>query len=83
MPRAPIPTYDPEYLRKVSAAVYRARFSAGDLANILADPKRGEAFLTRNSVSYDGLTRAYLDAINAIGLRERERAIRETEASDA
>lgn len=71
MPRAPIPTYDPGYIREVSTAVYRARFSVYDLERILADPERGEAWLVRNSVSYDALTRAYLDAINAIGLRER------------
>lgn len=77
MARAPIPTYEPEYVREISTAAYRARFSADDVERILADPKRGEAFFTRNSGSYDGLTRAYLDAINAAGLRPR--AIRETE----
>jgi hypothetical protein len=69
--RPPVPTYDPEYIREVSTAVYRSRFSEDDRMRILADPDRGEDFFARNSTSFDGLTRSYLDALNAIGLQQR------------
>lgn len=77
MPREPLPTYDPDYIRRVSTAVYRSRFSDDDRQRILADPERGEGFFARNSASFDGLTRSYLDALNEIGLQQR--AIRERE----
>jgi hypothetical protein len=69
--RPPVPTYDPEYIREVSTAVYRSRFSEDDRQKILADADRGEDFFARNSASFDGLTRSYLDALNAIGLQQR------------
>jgi hypothetical protein len=69
--RPPVPTYCPEYIREVSTAVYRSRFSEDDRMRILADPDRGEEFFHRNSTSFDSMTRSYLDALNAIGLEKR------------
>jgi hypothetical protein len=69
--RPPVPTYCPEYIREVSTAVYRSRFSEDDRMRILADPDRGEDFFARNSSSFDSLTRSYLDALNVIGLQQR------------
>lgn len=65
------PTYDPDYIRAVSTACYRARFSEYDRERILADPERGEEFFRKNSAPFDGLTRHYLDTINEIGLQQR------------
>jgi hypothetical protein len=69
--RPPVPTYDLEYVRAVSAACYRSRFSEFDRQRIIADPERGEEFFVRNSGCFDSLTRHYLDIINEIGLQPR------------
>jgi hypothetical protein len=67
----PRPVYSDDYVRDVSAAVYRARLGPDDAQKIDDDPKRGPDWIRRNSASYDGLTRAYLDAVNALGIQSR------------
>jgi len=69
--RLPVPTYDPGYVRAVSTAAYRSRFSEFDRERILADPKRGEDFFVKNSAAFDAITRSVLDAVNGLGLRKR------------
>lgn len=58
-PRKPA-DHTAEFVRDVSEAVYRERVGADDIAKMIADPKRGEAFVRRTAGSYDTLTRAYL-----------------------
>jgi len=66
--KGPQPTYDPEYLRDVSVAVYKPR--RFDRAR--EEKSGGPAVFGKDAASYDSLTRAYLDAINDLGLQGRE-----------
>jgi hypothetical protein len=70
--RPPKPTYSDDYVRDISEAVYRIRLGDDAVRRALADPDRGETWLRNGAGSYDVLTRAYLDTLNSVGLRQRE-----------
>lgn len=66
MPREPRPTFDPEYIRNLSEAVYRRRLiddsgEGADERMIAKDKDSGEKLRGR-AAAYDPLTRAYLHA---------------------
>ena len=65
------PVYDREYVESISLAVYRSGFTQEEIEKIESDPKRGPKWFEANARAYDRLTRKYLDAINAIGLKQR------------
>jgi len=68
MTTGPQPKYDAEYVRDVSVAVYKLRLF--DWKRELKE--RGEAVFRKDAGSYDSLTRAYLDAINELGLQGKK-----------
>lgn len=66
--KAPIQTYDPEELRDVSEAVYRARLeqdSTGNVASMIEKDGDGGKKLRGRAAQYDSLTRIYLDALSS------------------
>lgn len=71
MKREPKPTFDPEYVRNLSALVYRIRLEQeceGNVERMLAkdaekDPADGGKKLRNRAGQYDSITRAYLDVL--------------------
>lgn len=57
------PTFDPEYIRDLSEAVYREQLGADDTARMIDKDGDGGKKLRARSGSYDSLTRSYLEAL--------------------
>jgi hypothetical protein len=60
------PTFDPEYIRDISEAVYRSRLEqdcAGNVARMIEKDDDGGVKLRNRAGQYDTMTRAYLAAL--------------------
>jgi len=60
------PTFDPEYIRDISEAVYRARLEqdcAGNVARMIEKDEDTGQMLRGRAGAYDPLTRVYLKAL--------------------
>jgi hypothetical protein len=69
MPREPKePDFDPELVTSVSEIVYRERLGETDAAKMIADDGDGGVKFRKRAAAYDALTKAYIRAIQAVGL---------------
>jgi len=57
-------TFDPEYIRDLSEAVYRDQLGAEDTARMIEKDKDLGNKLRNRAGAYDSLTRSYLKAMN-------------------
>lgn len=68
-----------EEIRDVSVEVYKKRLGDDDTRRMLEKDSDGGAKLKNRAASYDGLTRAYLDAFYEFGFEELHLRAREQE----